>query len=66
MNQRKYEAWVHYEHDGMAPILIAARLWQTLFKRPGVRGYACAIDLLRARLLPSAIVVQLQPSSTRQ
>jgi hypothetical protein len=65
MNQRKWEAWMYYE-EGMAPMLIAARLWQTLFKRQGARDYSKAFDLLRARLLPSAIVVQLDPSSTRQ
>jgi hypothetical protein len=66
MNQRKYEAWMQFEHGGLSPIITAARLWETPFKRQGARDYAYATALLRARLLPSAIVVQLDPSSTRQ
>jgi hypothetical protein len=66
MNQRKYEAWLHYEHNNLAPILIAARLWQTPFKRQGARDYAYAIDLLRARFLSSADVVQLHPDPVSQ
>lgn len=59
MNLRKYEAWDDFDCRENSPIAAAARLWNVPFTRKNVRGHAFAADLVKARLLPSAQVVDL-------
>lgn len=66
LNQYKWETWMRFEHDGMAPAQAAERLWDGLFGHPALGRnvrfgdrYHRPLDLLRAHLLESAEIIDL-------
>lgn len=51
MNQRKYEAWSQFAHNGLTAFEVALRMLETPFSRKDLGGdFHFAVDLLRARL----------------
>lgn len=66
MNQRRFEAWMQFAHNHLSAFEVALRLADTPFRRKDLgRDYHYVIDLLRARLRPSAKIISLPGSNTR-
>ncbi len=70
MNQRKYEAWSQFAHNGLTAFEVALRMLETPFSRKdlpggGRYGFHYSPDLLRARLLPSAKILPFTAPATR-
>lgn len=65
LNQRKYEAWTQFAYNGLSAFEVAVRMLETPFTRKDLpKGYHDSVGLLRARLLPPA-VMPAQTSGTR-
>jgi hypothetical protein len=63
MNQRKYEAWSQFAHNRLTAFEVALRMLETPFSRKELgRDFHFAVDLLRARMLPSAKIIPLHPA----
>lgn len=57
LNERKFAAWMRFEHDGLSLAENAAHEWDGLFRHPAQRGkrdYHLPLDLLRQQLMPTA------------
>ena len=66
MNQRKYEAWAQFAYSQIPAFDVACRLLDTPFRRKDLgRDFHVAIDLVRARLMPSAKIIPFEISSAR-
>jgi hypothetical protein len=66
LNQRKFEVWVGFEHSSEPAFKAAMRLWDGFFKHPCLpknqrshNDWHRPLDLVRARLMPSADVIDL-------
>lgn len=63
MNQRKYEAWSQFAHHRLTGFEVALRMLETPFSRKDLgRDFHFAVDMLRARLMPSAKIIPLHPA----
>lgn len=63
MNQRKYGAWAQFAYNRLTAFEVAVRMLETPFSRKDLgRDFHFALDLVRARLLPSAKIIQLAAS----
>ena len=62
MNQRKYEAWSQFAHNGLTAFEVALQMLETPFSRKDLgRDFHFAADLLRTRLMPPAKIIPLHP-----
>jgi hypothetical protein len=62
MNQRKYEAWSQFAHNGLNAFEVALRMLETPFSRKDLgRDFHFAANLLRTSLMPSAKIITLHP-----
>lgn len=64
LNQRKYGAWMGFEHNDYSLVDVARLDWDGLFKHPALgrcerynMEYHRPLDLLRQRFLPAANVI---------
>ena len=66
MNQRKYEAWTQFAYNRLPAYDVALRMLETPFSRKELgKGFHYALDLVRARLLPTAKILPFQISSAK-
>jgi hypothetical protein len=63
MNQRRHEAWTQFAYNRLTAFEVALRLLDTPFKRKDLgKDYHRTIDLLQARLRPSAKIIPMRGS----
>lgn len=62
LNNRKFGAWIGFEHQGFSLVDAAEREWDGLFKHPSLKTGARydmdwhhPLDLLRKRLMPAGV-----------
>ncbi len=66
MNQRKYEAWTQFAYNRLPAYEVALCMLETPFSRKELgKDFHFALDLLRARLLPSAKILSFETAGTR-
>ncbi len=66
LSQRRFEAWMGFEHQNLSLVDASARFWNGLYKHPSLSrnrrydmDYHRPLDLLRQRLLPAADILPL-------
>lgn len=63
LNRRKFEVWAQFAYNGIPAFEVALRELKTPFSRKDLgKDFHFALDLVRARLLPSAKIIPLVAS----